>query len=137
MKRNFTVMLRLPGDVTSHGFNLRNANGKNAVSGLPGKISEATLFEPYRGNPFDFFDHGGCLARTREGGKNVNMVFRAAGNNRLAIQIGQDAAKVMVQFITQLAVAKKWLAVFGGKDRMDKDFPERLRHAGMMRQPAF
>jgi len=67
----------------------------------------------------------------------MNMVFRAAGNNRLAIQIGQDAAKVMVQFITHLAVAKKRPPVFGGKDRMDEDFPERLWHEGMMRQPAF
>ena len=60
------------------------------------------------------------------------MIFHAAHDDRLAFEIGEDAAKVTVQFITQGFVAEQGPPVFGGKDRVHEDFGERLRHGGMM-----
>ena len=64
------------------------------------------------------------------------MIFHAANDDWLAFEIGEDAAEVAVQFITQGFVADQGPAVFGGKDRMHEDFGERLRHGGMMRESA-
>ena len=64
------------------------------------------------------------------------MIFHAADNDGLAFEVGQDAAEVAVQFITQRFVAEEWPPVFGGEDRVYKNFGERLRHVGMMRDAA-
>jgi len=64
------------------------------------------------------------------------MVFHATDDEGLAIEIGQDAAEVTVQFFAQKFVAEKWAAVFGGKNRMHENLGERLRHGVMMSKPA-
>jgi hypothetical protein len=60
----------------------------------------------------------------------MNMIFHAADNDGLAIVMGQDAAKITMQFFAQSFVAQKWATVFGGKNRMHKNLGERLRHGG-------
>jgi len=60
------------------------------------------------------------------------MVLNAADDDGLAFQIRQDAAEVAMQFIAQRFVAEEWPPVFGGKDRVHKDFSEGLRHDGIM-----
>jgi hypothetical protein len=43
----------------------------------------------------------------------MNMVFHAADDDGLAVEIGQDAAEIAVQFFAQWFVAQKWATVFG------------------------
>ena len=50
------------------------------------------------------------------------MIFDAPGDDWLAIEIGQDAAQIMMQFIAEHRVAQKWPTFFGGKNRVDQNF---------------
>ena len=52
------------------------------------------------------------------------MVFHTAYDDGLAFKIGQDAAKIFVQFVAQRFVAEERPTVFGGKDRMHQNFGE-------------
>ena len=62
----------------------------------------------------------------------MHMIFDAANDDGLAFKIGQNAAEVTVQFVTQWFVAKEGPPVFGGEDRVHKNVGEGLRHGGMM-----
>ena len=62
------------------------------------------------------------------------MVFHAANNNGLAIQFGENAAEVMVQFIAKRFVAQEGPPVFGGENGVNQDFREGLSHRGRMRE---
>jgi hypothetical protein len=64
----------------------------------------------------------------------MNVVFHAAHNDRLAIEIGKNAAEVTVQFLAQRPVAQKWSPVFGGENGVNQNLCERLRHGVRMRE---
>ena len=98
LKRNFAMMLLLSGDIIPHRFHLRIADGENAVAILPREIVQvgAFSFQPERRAAFDFFDHFCRLAGARQRRENVNMVFHAADDDGLAIEVGQNAAEVTV-----------------------------------------
>ena len=64
----------------------------------------------------------------------MNVILYAADDNGLAIEIGQNAADVAVQFFAKRFVAEKRATLFGGKCRMHKNFGERLWHDTMMMQ---
>ena len=74
------------------------------------------------------------MARAREGRKNVNMVFHAADDERLAIVIRQDAAQITVQFLAKRFVAQKWTTVLGRKNGVNQNLGEGLRHGLMLRE---
>ena len=60
------------------------------------------------------------------------MIFHSAQDDGLALEMGQDAAEVSVQFVAQRFVAEKRSAVFGREDRVHEYFGKGLRHVGMM-----
>ena len=60
------------------------------------------------------------------------MIFHAANNDGLAFEVGEDAAKIAMQFVAQRFVTEEGPPVFGREDRMNQDSGERLRHVGMV-----
>ncbi len=56
------------------------------------------------------------------------MILHPADDERLAIEIREDAAEVAVEFITQRLVFQKWPPFLGREDQVQKDLCERLRH---------
>jgi len=58
------------------------------------------------------------------------MVFNATDQQRLAIQIVEDAAEIAVELVAQIEVTQERAAFLGGKHNVKKDFCERLRHVG-------
>lgn len=127
-------MFLLPGDVFAHGFNLRKADGENPVAVLPREIRKVGRFgfQPQRRTAFDFLNHRRHVTRARQGAEQMHMIFHTANDDGLAFEIGQDAAEVTMQFVTQRFVAEERPPNFGGKDRVHQDFGEGLRHNGMM-----
>jgi hypothetical protein len=43
----------------------------------------------------------------------MDVIFHAADNDGLTIEMGQDAIKIMMQFMAQCAVAQERTAFFG------------------------
>lgn len=117
-------MLFLVGDIAADSSDLRGADGENPVAALPSEVDErwALGFEPDRRASFRFFDHGRDVTSTGESGEEVHMILDPADKNRLAIESGENAAKVGVEFVANQAIAKERSAVFGGKDRVDEYF---------------
>lgn len=62
----------------------------------------------------------------------MHMILHAAYDDWLAIVIGEDAAKIAVQFVAQEFVAEKGPPVLGGKDHMHQNLAEGLGHELMM-----
>src|ERR1035437_8381206 len=116
------MMLLLSGNVIPHGLSLRKSDGENAVTILPREIMQvgAFGFQPKRRTAFDLLDHFRRLTGPRQRREQMNMIFHAADDDGLAIVMGQDAAKIAVQFFAQSFVAQKWATAFGGKNRMHK-----------------
>lgn len=85
-------------------------------------------FNPKGRTAFYFFNHGGDFAGARQGTEQMDMICGATHDEGLAIEVGEDAAEVGVEFLTEGLVAKEGLAVFGGEDGVDEDLGEGLRH---------
>jgi hypothetical protein len=62
----------------------------------------------------------------------MHVVLDAAHNDGLAVEVAEDAAQVAVQLLAQGSVAQGWSALFGGKDGVNDDLGQRLRHAVRM-----
>jgi hypothetical protein len=60
--------------------------------------------------------------------------FHATRNDRLAIEMGQNATEVSMQFLAQRLIAQEWPSGFGGEDGVDQNLRERLRHDGRMHE---
>ena len=58
----------------------------------------------------------------------MHMIFRAANGDGCTTQIGENAAKITVQFTAQIFVAQKGLAVLCGKYGVDENIREGLWH---------
>lgn len=101
------MVIFLASDVIPDDLHLRKAHGKHAIAVLPGEIPQFRTFgfEPESGAAFDLFDHSCRFAGTGEGAKKVDMICHAAGYDGLAIVIGQDAAKIKMEFIPEGWVA--------------------------------
>ena len=56
------------------------------------------------------------------------MTFHPPYDQRLAFVIRQDATQIAMQFLSQRLLAEKRPAVFGGENRVNEDFGERLGH---------
>ena len=130
-------MLLLSGDVIPHRLDLRKPDGENAVAILPREIVEvgAFGFQPERRPALDLLDHLRRFAGARQSREDMNVVFHAADDDGLAIEIGQDAAEVAVQFLAERFVAEQRATFFGRENRMHKNLCERLRHGWMMPNP--
>ena len=62
----------------------------------------------------------------------MNVILNSAHNDRLAFEIRQDTAEVTVHFLTNRFVAQKRSSFFCGKDGVNQNPRERLRHAVTM-----
>ena len=93
-------MFLLPGNIISREFKLRKPNRKRPVTILPREIVQIGVFgfDPERGSSFGFFNHLGEGVGAGQRAEEVNMVFDAADDEGLAIEVGQDAAEVAVEF---------------------------------------
>ena len=65
----------------------------------------------------------------------MNVVFNPANDDWLAIQVGQDAAQVSMQFFPQRMVSQKRTAIFGGKYGVNQNLRKGLWHGCRMRKP--
>ena len=61
----------------------------------------------------------------------MNMILNSTDFDRVAFQIFQDSGHVAVDFYPNFLRAKKGAPVLGGKDRMNKQAGERLRHVSI------
>ena len=62
----------------------------------------------------------------------MNVISHPANDDGLAIQFGEDAAAITMQFVAQRFIPEERTAVFGGENSMDQDLSERLGHEMMM-----
>jgi hypothetical protein len=62
------------------------------------------------------------------------MIFRAADDEGLAVVMGENPAKVAMQFLAERFIAQQWPAVFGRENCMHQNLGEGLRHGPMMVQ---
>ena len=60
------------------------------------------------------------------------MILYSTDDDRLAFELGQDAAEVTVQFIPERFVTTERSPSFRREDRVHQDFGERLRDDGIM-----
>ena len=60
----------------------------------------------------------------------MDVIFDAAHDDRLAIQVGQNSAQITMQFITESFVLQKGPTFFGLKHGVNQDFCKGLWHAG-------
>jgi hypothetical protein len=58
----------------------------------------------------------------------MNVIVNPADDDGLAIQVGQNASEVTMQFLAQGATAEDWAAGLGGEDRVNQDRGQGLRH---------
>ena len=58
----------------------------------------------------------------------MHMVLDAAYDDGLAVEVGKNAAEVALEFVAERGVAQERAAVFGGKDGMNEDLGQGLRH---------
>ena len=107
LKGYLAMVLFLSNDIFPHHFDLRETNGEYSITILPGKVTKVGVFRfhPQRGTAFDLFDHRRHFDGARQGAQKMNMVFNTTNDNGLAWELGQNSAKVSVQFIAQRLVA--------------------------------
>lgn len=111
-------------DVVADRGDLRGADGEDAVAVLPGEVGQRWVdgFEPDGGTSFRFFDDGGRVARAGEGGEHVDVVGDAADDERLAIESGEDAAEIGVEFSAEIGVVQRRATLLRGEDSVDENF---------------
>ena len=56
----------------------------------------------------------------------MHVIFDSTGDQRLAIDVGEDAAHVGMQVVTKIFIAQEWTSLLRGKDRMRENFRKRL-----------
>ena len=124
LERNLAVMLFLVRDVVADSGNLRGADREDAVAVLPGEVGEGRgcRFEPDGGTSFRLFHDVGCGASAGERGEDMDVVGDAADDDGLAIESGENAAELGVEFGAEIAVVHIRATVLRGEDGVDKNF---------------
>jgi hypothetical protein len=54
----------------------------------------------------------------------MNMIFDAANDDWLAIEVRQDSAEIVMHFITNFCIAQEWTPLFSGEHRVDQNLCE-------------
>ena len=90
----FSLVLNILGHIVNH----RLPDRKRAVSILPIEIHElrSLFFHPFRRSPLQFHDNIREGFGSVEIEENVNMVPNRIHDERGAIQVAQDAARIIV-----------------------------------------
>lgn len=93
-------MLRLPRDVVLDCLPVSRANGKGAISLLPGEQCIARFaVHPPRGTGFYFSDNIGEAVGRAKSNEHVNVIFHPADGFRHAFEISQNSTHIAVQTI--------------------------------------
>ena len=66
------------------------------------------------------------------GEKQMHVILHAAYDERLAVEVPEDAAEVAVEFLAEGFVPEEWPLFLGREARVQKNLCERLRHVGRM-----
>ena len=66
------------------------------------------------------------------GEKQMHAILPAADDERLAVEVPEDAAEVAVEFVAAGFVPEEWPPFLGREDRVQKNLCERLRDVGRM-----
>jgi len=67
------------------------------------------------------------------GEKQMHVILHAADDERLAVEVPEDAAEVAVEFVAEGFIPEEWPPFLGREDRVQKNLCERLRHGGRMK----
>jgi hypothetical protein len=130
LKRYFPVVLFLIRDVFFRHSDLRLGDGENGITVLPREFPHRRTLRLnlFRRRAFNLHNHVRLRTRPAKDAKQMNMVLRATDHDRQTIKPVKGAAQVTVHFFAQPPILKKRLPILGGKDRMNDNFTERLRH---------
>ena len=129
LKRNLFMMIALMADVISHLFNRGLAHRKGAVAALPIKIVESLIAfaQPIVGTffqlPNDIADRVGACHHKQQ----MRVVRFGIDFNWLTSEPVENSSHVGVQSRSNF-IRKISFPIFCGKNQMDVDFGERLRH---------
>ena len=125
----------MAGNSRRRGAVRKEGTKKGPTVGSGGFLIQSHQYVEEQGqNPNDLALYGQDSNGTVWSICNMNMILHATDDDRLAIEVGQNATEVAVQFVTQRFVAEERPPVFGGQDRVHENFCEGLRHIGMMRE---
>ena len=105
-------------------MHVRWADGEDAVAVLPGEVGDGRVcrFEPDGGTSLRLFHDVRCGASAGKRGEDMNVVGDAADDERLAIEPGEDAAEIGVEFVAKLTVVEIRATVLRGEYCVDENF---------------
>ena len=71
------------------------------------------------------------------GEKQMHVILHAAYDERLAVEVPEDAAEIAVEFVAEGFIPEgfipeEWPPLLGREDRVQKNLCERLRRVGRM-----
>jgi hypothetical protein len=107
------------------------SHGSDAFGETP-KAAGEDARAPQSISMVDFLNHCRRIASSRQSAKKVDVIFHAADDERLAIEMSQDSTEVTMRFLAQRPVAQAWAAVLPGENRVNYNLCERLWHEGRM-----
>ena len=86
------------------------------------------MFDPETGDALEFLDPIGLGDGAGVAGEDVDVVIHAADDDGRAVELFGDPAEIGMGFGTESGITEEWLAVFGGKDKVEVNGGEGLRH---------
>ena len=66
----------------------------------------------------------------------MHMILDAANDERLAVEVGENATEIAMEFLAQRFVLKKWPAFFRREDQMQRIFASDCATTAMMEEAA-
>jgi len=124
------MMLHLIRNVRLQISNMPRTDGKRPISCLPMKACHVGVLGLYPGRRITLqFAH---QLRDRrlfsKPAQNVDVVFRAANDQRRRILISADAGEIGMCSLAQVGINQKWLAALRREDDVNVNLRERLAH---------
>ena len=112
----------LRGDVLLQCGQVGWSYREDAVAALPGEVREfrGLGFEPHGRGRFELFDEFRNRDGAGESDGKMDVVFNAAGEEAVAVEVACDGGEVGVELWTEGGFEER-CAVLGGKDDVDED----------------
>src|SRR5262249_26349900 len=128
------VVFLLILDIPNQRIHMRWADRKRTVAGLPVKTLQLrlVLLNPLRTIPLDFSNQRRQVNRTTKTSQDMHMVGHTANDDSRTFLLSADPGQIGVSRFPKGAVPEEGLAFLRGKDDVDVNLRERLRHG-----PAF
>lgn len=139
LKRFRAVMFLLIADVLLQTFQMRRTHRKSPVSSLPLECLKLwrQLLQPLRRIAFGFTNKVCHRDRPAELTKNVNVVFRAAHDDRWRILLATCSHKIRVQCLANVLVLQKRFPFASRENNVQVNLGERLSHVRFLLWNAF